>query len=426
MPLHFSTVIRDLSDAHVSVVDIADSDTPPILCADMREALPTLPANSVDACCTDPPYGISFMGKGWDYAVPDASYWREIYRVLKPGAHLVAFGGTRTAHRMVSAIEDAGFEIRDSVLWLYGTGFPKSQNIGKAIDKQAGATRTKRLGKSPRHGDGIVGAGTSYEVSPVVPMMYAPATADAATWDGWGTALKPAHEPICLARKPCSERTVAANVLRWGTGALNVDGCRIAHASDADRASATPGGQVTSAKRPGVPDTERDGRVNVARPDTSAGRWPANVVHDGSAEVVEAFPASDHARGNVKPTQSGVGMFHTHADKQPVNAGDSGSVARFFHTAAPDLSRRFHYSAKASRADRAGSKHPTVKPVSLKAWLVRLITPPGGIVLDPFAGTGTTGAAARREGFDCILIEREAVYVADIRRRLARECYHAD
>lgn len=322
----------------------------------MRDVL----SDSLDACVTDPPYGLSFMDKNWDHGVPGIPFWREVYRVLKPGAHIVAFGGTRTYHRMACAIEDAGFEIRDSLMWVYGTGFPKNHSMRDISRPEL------------------------------------------------GTALKPAFEPIVLARKPLSEKTVAANVLRWGAGALNIDGCRVATDLSVDDPGLGGNGSWTTSKAQSG-DTVSLPRGTVAS--SALGRWPANVVHDGSDEVVGAFPSA-RSSGNYNKKPKKAGPFGSSAYGEDVDGsvtaayGDSGSAARFF------------YSAKASRADRAGSKHPTVKPISLMQWLARLVTPPGGTVLDPFAGSGTTGAACEREGFDCILIEKEAEYQRDIETRM--------
>ncbi len=297
---------------------------------------------------------------------------RALYECLLPGAYLFAFGGTRTYHRMVCAIEDAGFEIRDQFAWLYGCGFPKSHDVSKAIDKSKGATRTESLGKSNRHGGGIAGNGTSYELPPDVPELYAPATPEAAAWQGWGTAVKPALEPIVLARKPL-DGTVAHNVLTHGCGGLNIDGCR-----------------------------------------TDLGRFPANVLHDGSPDVLGAFAefGTTKSSGHVRVNNTALGRMNDDA-WQPTRTlcagvNDSGSAARFF------------YSAKADAGDRADSKHPTVKPVDLIRWLVTLACPPGGHVLDCFAGSGTTGEACMLAGFDCTLIEREAQHAKDIEHRIKR------
>lgn len=336
---------------------------------DCRESLELMDliGREVDSVVTDPPYGLGFMGRSWDKVdTPFRSdFWRLVMRVLKPGGHLLAFGGTRTFHRTAVAIEDAGFEIRDTCMWLYGSGFPKSQNVAKK------------------------GAGEA--------------------WDGWGTALKPAWEPIIVARKPLSERNVAINVLTHGTGAFNIDGCRIEYVDDTDKAGATPQGACTA--RPGSVaggGFYEERRTNFERPEQK-GRFPANVIHDGSDEVVKAFPETSSGKpGTMRKDTNDSSAYG--AESRPPGTlmsgyGYSGSAARFF------------YSSKASKKDRAGSRHPTVKPVSLMAYLCKLVTPPGGTVLDPFAGSGTTGQAALDEGFNVILCEREAEYIADLERR---------
>lgn len=399
--------------------------------ADCRDALRQLPDNSIDSCVTDPPYALvsimkrfgganaaqgndaymrasaGFMGKTWDTGETAFSteFWAEVLRVLKPGAHVVAFGASRGYHRMACAIEDAEFEIRDSLCWIYATGFPKSMNVSKGIDKAAGAERTEVIGKSNRHGGGIVGNGTSYEISPEVPMLYAPATPAAREWEGWGTALKPAFEPIVLARKPLSEPTVAANVLRWRTGALNIDACRVeAPGKGWPKTRRYAPGQMTGG------EGNLRGQTEETIDQSDLGRWPTNVVHDGSDEVVGAFPRTAPAKAGKRNAPKSGGTFGDYAGDEPERLGHSdagGSAARFF------------YSAKASKADRNGSKHPTVKPISLMEWLCTLITPPGGTVLDPFAGSGTTGIAAQNKGFQVVLCEREAEYVTDIKARFA-------
>ena len=367
-----------------------------LICADNRHALPTLADASVDSVVTDPPYELGFMGKSWDAAglAFDPDFWASVARVLKPGGHLLAFGGTRTYHRMTCAIEDAGFEIRDCIMWVYGSGFPKSLDVSKAIDKAAGAERevvgvnpngrtTARASEAwarPWNGDEDAGA----------MKLTAPATDAARQWQGWGTALKPAYEPIVVARKPLGSGTVAANVLEWGTGGLNVDGCRV-----------NPGEHV-----PGGGGGERSGRScgilgaptagNLSEPHT-AGRWPANFCHDGSEEVVALFPKE--SGGGFATRIYGGGKGFTGSTGEEVGFGDSGSAARFF------------YTAKASQSDRGkGNNHPTVKPLDLMRYLVRLVTPKGGLVLDPFLGSGTTGKAASLEGFRFIGIEREPAY----------------
>jgi DNA modification methylase len=363
-----------------------------------------------------------FMGKQWDGGdiAFDPATWHAVYRVLKPGAHLVAMGGTRTYHRMACAIEDAGFEIRDTISWLYGSGFPKSHDVSKGIDRAAGVVRDV-VGIHHRHGGGNAESGSmsgplgTYSELP----LTNPATDAARQWDGWGTALKPACELIVLARKPLSEGTVAANVLRWGTGAINVDGCRVTFADAADEQESKDknrhGDFETGPRNNLVYGKDDRNRGNYNPP----GRWPANVVHDGSTEVTAAFPdvgetskpgtvfkraSAANRNGNIG---SALGAESRQEGDCMVAYGDSGSAARFF------------YTAKANQDDRLGSSHPTVKPLDLMQWLVRLVTPPRGLVLDPFAGTGTTGEAAWREGMAAVLIEAEAEYQADIRRRMA-------
>jgi DNA modification methylase len=342
-----------------------------------------------------------FMGKQWDGG--DIAFqpelWAEVLRVLKPGGHMVCLGGTRTYHRMVCAIEDAGFEIRDQLAWVYGSGFPKSHDVSKGIDRAAGVER-KVIGHSPfdaRKPNGSAGI-NSVGLSPESGggFITAPATDVARQWQGWGTALKPAWEPICLARKPLSEATVAANVLRWGTGALNIDGCRIACGTEHMRGSVkgTENGPLAGIR----------GAKDFVATDSPLGRWPANLCHDGSPEVMAGFPDAGGGfgkRGGERQSEYGFG-----GTMETVGFGDFGSAARFF------------YTAKADADDRLNSKHPTVKPVDLMQWLVRLVCPKGATVLDPFAGTGTTGAASFIEGRRCVLIEREAEYLADIEKRM--------
>lgn len=354
-----------------------------ILTGDCRDVLPTLDAGSFDSCVTDPPYGLSFMGKEWDHGVPGEPFWREVLRVLKPGAHLLAFGGTRTFHRLTCAIEDAGFEIRDCIMWVYGSGFPKSLNLD---------------------GD----------------------------WQGWGTALKPAYEPIIVARKPLSG-TVAANVLRYGTGALNIDGCRVAGA----KPDTTRGAGGQNGRYGPIGDM---GRVV----DDGAGRWPANLIHDGSEEVVALFPAEAGAaapvhRRNGDKFRSTFGAFRGDVDEAGSTFhGDTGSAARFFYAAKADRADREEGCehlpmrsageatggreegsaglnsprAGASRGKGARNHHPTVKPTDLMRYLCRLVTPPGGHVIDPFCGSGSTLKAARLEGFRATGIELSPEYAA--------------
>ena len=414
---------------------------------DCLEVLRTLPDCIVDAVVTDPPYGLSFMGRKWDYDVPSVDVWSECLRVLKPGGHLLAFAGTRTQHRMCCRIEDAGFEIRDMIAWVYGSGFPKSLDVSKAIDKADGAEREAlgidpvRFARLKNQLAGSVSTGEQWKHGGRDVTITAPATDAARQWQGWGTALKPALEPITVARKPL-DGTVAENVLEWGTGAINVDGCRVDTGEPWKRS--TPykddirGGSLHAAKRESIYE------VGPQR-GSDSGRWPANLIHDGSEEVVEVFPEV----GGGKFAQSGyrVGGKSKHSvgingtKNAPDKYGDTGSAARFF------------YCSKASKSDRdegldgmpkdvvrvtntghtgnpsakngertfrpRANHHPTVKPTDLMRYLCRLVTPPGGVVLDPFAGSGSTGKAAVMEGFGFIGIEREAEYVEIARARIA-------
>ncbi len=481
---------------------------------DCLDVMRTLPDASVDSVVTDPPYGLGFMGRAWDALPPGREWAEECLRVLKPGGHLLAFGGTRTWHRLAVAVEDVGFEVRDSIAWLYGSGFPKSLDVSKAIDKAAGReaapisesvfaagavaswlreecgnrevgsreinahfgaaniamrwlmtepTATKRP-QVPRwdqweelrrwldlpddmdaevwrlngmkgtpaplaftreakvyeqsHGFARVslahGAQKSHTATAQVERLGyatgpgdAPATDDARTWQGWGTALKPAFEPIAVARKPLVG-TVAANVLAHGTGALNVDGCRIEGVGGSDRE-----GEASQEQR----YTDR-GATNFAalpgpRGGSPAGRWPANVVLDESqaAALDEQSGDLQGATSYSNGTTRNVYSDHIRSTDLQPGYGDNGGASRFFYTAKADSGERVKVN---------GVAHPTVKPLSLMRWLVRLVTPPGGTVLEPFAGSGTTVEACVLEGFQCIAIEREAEYLPLIQQRINR------
>lgn len=420
------------------------------------DILPTLPDNSVDAIVTDPPYGLSdnkyidktlvrwisgerdfipdgkgFMGKSWDAFVPPPALWDECLRVLKPGGHLLAFFGSRTQDIGALSIRLAGFEIRDSIAWMYGSGFPKSMDVSKAIDKAAGAEREVIGSKETRIPGGNTFAQNQWtqkarELSTVD--ITAPSTPEAQQWEGWGTALKPAFEPIVVARKPLIG-TVAENVLTYGTGGLNIDGSRIGAGE----------GVVTfdRTKRKEEGNTYDLGTVTGVR-ESNQGRWPANVILDPyTAELLDEqseFSKSTPNQGGqnkTKRTAMGGGKMYS----APSAHGDSGGASRFF------------YVAKASRRDRnegleglplrksdqrsdvaAGiwaemeapkqNFHPTVKPTDLMRYLVKLVTPPGGTVLDPFTGSGSTGKAAILEGFDFIGIELTDEYLPIIEGRL--------
>ena len=432
-----------------------------------------MPENSVDAIVTDPPYGLEFMGKEWDAPWKNAEVvsttsksangifhdkgfdsgirysrgntemrefqkWCELWaiealRVLKPGGHLLAFSGSRTYHRMTCAIEDAGFEIRDQIMWVYGSGFPKSHNVSKAIDKEAGAEREViRVLPSSRAKASDSGFMMAEKLE------TAPSTDEAKQWDGWGTALKPAHEPIVLARKPLIG-TVANNVLTFGTGGLNIDGSRVGSEEMGGLSNPKfPSGDSIVGRKENAERTEVTSVV--------AGRFPANFIHDGSDEVVELFPDTGKSTGGRIGKKSMGDVTNVPAGQYEAGDpgyGDTGSAARFF------------YCAKTSKRDRnegldgfkeknnrkmmgnanntaetasvgferfqgtpSANNHPTVKPTALMQYLVRLITPPNGIVLDPFMGSGSTGKACVYEGFDFIGIDQSAEYVEIARARI--------
>lgn len=400
-----------------------------LYCGDCRDVLATLAPSSVDSIVTDPPYGLKFMGKAWDHGVPGVDFWTAALRVAKPGAHLLAFGGTRTFHRLTCAIEDAGWEIRDCIMWVYASGFPKSHNVALSIDKTLGhPDRGHRIAVASRHHpDGTLEPnGEQLEA-------YDAKTPEAAEWEGWGTALKPSWEPIIVARKPL-EGTVAANVLKYRTGAINVDGCRI----DAEKPTGWGGGG-TKLYDGGL---SKDG--GEAR-STDLGRWPANLIHDGSEEVLALMPETDAASASMRGADRNGLVYGTYGLNDTVRGhnDNGGSAARFF------------YCAKASREDRdegldgfadvsgsavtgrepgsAGAKasayagttetprkniHPTVKPTDLMRYLVRLVTPPGGTCLDMFMGSGSTGKACKYEGFGFIGIDLEDAHVDIAKARI--------
>ena len=400
-----------------------------LMLGDNIQSLKKLPDNSIDSIVSDPPYGLSFMNKKWDYDVPSVEFWKEVLRVLKPGGHVLSFGGTRTYHRMVVNIEDAGFEIRDQIMWLYGSGFPKSHNIGKAVDKLQGNER-EWISESP-YGP----RKSSKSQSLVHNTMHADKTKGQSPWEGWGTALKPANEPICVARKPLSEKSIAENVLKWGTGGINIDGCRVGtetittnyyDANNVEGCLSQPGG--ISKEGQNFETTQHEGR------------FPANIILDEIAGELldEQSGISKSSKGLMKSAQSGNsdGRYNwNNGDKNDFESvrghNDKGGASRFF------------YQAKVSKAERNmgldgfdGKKlhsinqlddrlrpdgtlretpihknnHPTVKPVSLMAYLCRLVTPPNGIVLDPFMGSGSTGIAAQLEGFRFCGMEMDKDY----------------
>ena len=362
---------------------------------DCVEVLGALPDDCVDAIVTDPPYGLGFMGKAWDKVGPEfhAAWSAEALRVLKPGGHLVAFGGTRTYHRLACAIEDAGFEIRDSLHWLYGSGFPKSMNVSKAIDKAAGAERRvvgvgRYAGKGRRADNAVYGKATASDNE----VVTEPATPEAAQWEGFGTALKPAHEPAVLARKPLSG-TVAATVLAHGTGALNIDACRTPADAALVRPAIKRGGSVAMHAGLGA-------GVQVE----PAGRWPANVLLTDAelGDRARFFPCFRYqAKASKREREAGLEDFEAAPQDPTREAGAPGG----------DNPRNRGARARANN-------HPTVKPIELMRWLVRLVVPPGGLCLDPFAGSGTTGIACALEGVDFAGIEMSPEYAAIAEARI--------
>jgi len=413
-----------------------------VYCGDCQDILKTLPENSVDSICCDPPYELGFMGKSWDNTgiANNKEMWAECLRVLKPGGHLLSFSGTRTYHRMASAIEDAGFEVRDMIEWVYGSGFPKSLNIGKAVDKLQGNDR-EWISESPfkaseeaelaTHGKCQTGRTTHPDI-----------TKGTSEWEGWGTALKPAHEPICMARKPLAEKTVAENVLKWGTGGINIDESRVG--TDIIQSVGTIGKQKFQ--------VGNNNPVEVLGEHT--GRFPANLILSDCEEVRECFPESGKGNGKGAYNYAGreydnkdTSMFNGDKPQAPSNFNDSGNASRFF--------KSIIYQAKASKSERnngcegledkfraglvgadrdtdqplddvserfrtqpAKNNHPTVKPIALMEYLIKMVTPKGGIVLDPFAGSGSTLVAAKQNGFQYIGIEMTEEYIPIIEARL--------
>lgn len=406
---------------------------PPLLLrGDALAQLARIPSESIDAIVTDPPYGLSntdpghvvealtrwvagdrafvpatgggFMGKAWDSFVPPPAVWDECMRILKPGGHLLSFAGSRTHDLMTLSIRLAGFDIRDSIAWLYGSGFPKSMDVSKAIDKAAGATRERVPG--PSFGSG--GNFSDDNGATYVTRLANGALTDAAkAWEGWGTALKPAFEPVVVARKPF-KGTVAANVLAHGTGALNIDATRI-HTTGSEAKAYTVARTAPGATQNATGKTKLDGTTFNGK--TKAGRWPANVVLD------ESQAAALDAQTGVTGANGGSGAFRQHAwmpdaEATPQNiARDKGGASRFF------------YVAKAPKSERPvvdGLAHPTVKPLALMRWLLRLVTPTAGVIVDPFAGSGTTLEAAYLEGFESIGVELTPDYWPLIEARIAR------
>lgn len=397
---------------------------------------------SVDSVVCDPPYGLSFMNKRWDYDVPSVAIWRECLRVLKPGGYLLAFAGSRTQHRMAVNIEDAGFEIRDMIAWVYGSGFPKSHNVSCSIDKMFGhGNRGRAIPTASSYQASDVDQENKLTSNPVGP--YEPKTDDAKRWAGYGSSLKPSIEPITVARKPL-DGTIAENVLKWGTGAMNIDGCRVP--MDQDDFDKLSRGVDAIRERGGSMDNswKNSSDLSGANPANPLGRWPANFIHDGSQEVLDLFP---DVKGGSWVNTDGARHFNNNGKK-------TGYIASGRRDASTGSAARFFYCPKANKADRnegledfeeqynrgsgthnngqgntrlgnaaeraagithvelqkVSNPHPTVKPTDLMRYLCRLVTQPGGVVLDPFMGSGTTGKAAMLEGFRFIGCEMDEEY----------------
>jgi site-specific DNA-methyltransferase (adenine-specific) len=401
----------------------------------------TLDDNSIDAIVCDPPYELGFMGKAWDNSgiAYDVTVWQQCLRVLKPGGHLVAFGGSRTYHRLAVAIEDAGFEIRDQIQWIYGSGFPKSLDVSKTMDKQAGATRevvtevredmfgeyekVNRYKAATQTGvmSGLNGS-TANEQGHTYATITAPSTDLAKQWQGWGTALKPAHEPAVLARKPLCG-TVADNVMTWGVGALNIDGTRIPSDDGFEKAWDKPV-RTNIANGSAAFDTNTSSARGTHQVDISAnkpigGRWPANVILDKDAATAldaQSGEVQYKPRGPNKRDFKGWNYAGELQERHSYNYPGTGGASRFFYTAKASKSER-EAGFNASIGERANI-HPTVKPLALMRYLVRLVTPKGGKVLDPFMGSGSTGCASILEGFDFVGIDITPEYVAIAQKRI--------
>lgn len=406
---------------------------------DCLEVLRTLPDNSVDSVVTDPPYGLSFMNKKWDYDVPSVEIWKECLRVLKPGGHLLSFAGSRTYHRMAVRIEDAGFEIRDQIMYIYGSGFPKSHNIGKAIDKIEGNER-EVVGMNPNHRN---------TESDVIPLGFQGGRSDGiitkgnSEWEGWGTALKPAHEPIVMARKPLSEKSIAENVLKHGTGGINIDGSRI---EMKDKENINFDRPRVREKKDWVYDLGMTWEDPNIKEYNESGRFPANIIFDE-----EAGKLLDEQSGISKGTKTIVKgkkeqtIYGNGNGFPPLESerghNDKGGASRFFYcpkTSKKDrnegldgfeLKHTDNYGLKANSTASSNiqqrlpkaNNHPTVKPTDLMRYLINLVTPPNGTILDPFMGSGSTGKAAVRCGLNFIGIEKEQEYMDIARARIEHE-----
>ena len=405
-----------------------------------------MPDEFVDSIVTDPPYGLSFMGKKWDYEVPSVDIWKECLRVLKPGGYLLSFAGTRTQHRMACNIEDAGFEIRDMIAWVYGQGFPKSLNIGIAVDKLQGNEREvvgisagvggenlNKLARENGNDDGNAKSCGAYGKGAKQTPIEINITRGTSKWEGWGTALKPALEPITVARKPLSENTVAKNVLKWGCGGINIDVSRV-------KTNNFIGRDSTEYEK----QSEGWGLNSINKQSNSLGRFPANFIHDGSDEVVSLFPNTKSGGGNkanIQPKNRDSQVPST------INGGawtvNEGSAARFFYCAKASKAERNRGCEELGKKIGGGMKgtedktlltgsgnirnnlmknnHATVKPIALMQYLIKLVTPENGIVLDPFMGSGTTGIACVVDNFNFIGCELSKEYCDIARERINNE-----
>ena len=462
---------------------------------DNMKSLDLLPDNSIDSIVTDPPYGLSFMNKKWDYEVPSVEFWKKVYQKLKPGGHVLSFGGTRTYHRMVVNMEDAGFEIRDQIMWIYGSGFPKSLNIGKAFDKFGGnQLLSKEIGfklkearlkrnMTLKDADKLFCNGTSnynwlegrsdgqripnQELFDKIVLEWPELkeirdkvvsndrellgvettnktimknigsknesgdyerTKGSSQYEGWGTALKPSNEPICLARKPLSEKTIVDNVIKWGTGGINVDGCRVG--TDEKIIGRIRGNSEVGdwGMKQGVNDYKQN----------EGGRFPANIIFDESAaEMLDEQSGISQSKKRINPSTKKEGSLFSEVGFTNTGAGeynDKGGASRFFYVAKVSKKERnlgldgfedkdskkitfpekdfigSDGSVRSNEHTLTKNNHPTLKPINLMTYLCRLITPPGGIVLDPFMGSGSTGISACLEGFRFVGMELQEDY----------------
>lgn len=395
-----------------------------VIHGDCLDVLSELEENSIDSIVTDPPYEIQFMNRSWDSTGVSFSVelWSKCLRVLKPGGHLISFGGVRTAHRITCAIEDAGFEIRDILMWLFGSGYPKSHDISKAIDRELGHSREKvaipssqvRNPKSINGGTGIDGGDRPWMQKAMETGYHemdsnVPSSQEAKMWHGWGSALKPAYEPIIMARKPLSEKNLALNVLKWGTGGLNIDACRIDHNEKPKIVTRKAEDHFWTGKKP------------ITKPELHTGRWPANLLLDGFSafmldEQTGTLKSGLMKKGTTRLNSEGEGKNtygYMSSDKVKNDTyGDSGGASRFFYCAKVSPKER-------TACQKVDNKHPTVKPINLMKYLITLVTPACGLVLDPFSGSGSTLIAAALGGFHFVGIEREEEYVKIARARIA-------